>query len=465
VQASPSPLLTDLYQLTMLRGYYRLGLHRRETCFDLFFRRQPFGGGYAVAAGLEDALSFVEQLCFAEEDLAYLATLDLFDDDFLRHLRDFRFAGDVWAVGEGEFVFPQEPLLRVHAALEEAQLIETALLNIVNFQTLIATKAARVCREAGRDNVIEFGLRRAQGPDGGMSASRAAFIGGCAATSNVEAGRCWDIPVRGTHAHSWVLAFPDELAAFRAFAEVYPKNCTLLVDTFDTLRSGVPNAIRVGLEMKKRGERLAAIRLDSGDSAHLAREARRLLDKAGLTGVRILCSGDLDEYAIRELKRRGAPIDLFGVGTRLVTAHDDPALSGVYKLAAMRDAAGEWSATMKLSDEDAKSTLPGVKQVWRRFDEAGMMAGDTIELDAGDDSSGHFTSRISHSAFPLLQAAMKDGRATAPWPPLADLRARLKRNFEGLPESVARLHEPATYDVALGPRLREEIERLRKTDR
>jgi nicotinate phosphoribosyltransferase len=255
-----------------------------------------------------------------------------------------------------------------------------------------------VCREAGRDNVVEFGLRRAQGPDGGLSAARASYLGGCAATSNVEAGRRWNIPVRGTHAHSWVLAFPDELAAFRAYAEVYPQNCTLLVDTFDTLRSGVPNAVRVGLEMKQRGEGLAAIRLDSGDSAHLAREARRLLDEAGLTDVRILCSGDLDEYAIHELKRGGAPIDLFGVGTRLVTAHDDPSLSGVYKLAAMQDAEGQWSPTMKLSDEDVKSTLPGIKQVWRSFDEHGMMAGDTIEIEAGDGVSAHSAFRNPHSA-------------------------------------------------------------------
>jgi nicotinate phosphoribosyltransferase len=469
VHEPPSALLTDLYELTMLRGYHRLGMHRRDTCFEMFFRRPPFNGGFAVAAGLEDALRFLQQLHFAEDDLAYLAGLELFDDEFLDHLRAFRFTGDIYAIPEGEIVFPGEPLLRVHGALEECQFIETALLTIVNFQTLVATKAARVCGAAGGDNVLEFGLRRAQGPDGGLSASRAAYLGGCGSTSDVEAGRLWGIPVRGTHAHSWVLAFPNELDAFRAFAEVYPRNCILLVDTFDTLRSGVPNAIRVGREMKARGCHLLAIRLDSGDSAGLAIESRRMLDQAGLTEVKILCSGDLDEYAIQELKSKKAPIDMFGVGTRLVTAHDDPSLTGVYKMAAMRGADGAWSATMKLSDEDAKATLPGVKQVWREFEGGGMMVRDVVELTDTNDylppAPTADPNPQTPNPKPLLTRVMARGSVTTPFPPLVELRARCLSNLERLPAEVRRLSDPARYDVALGPRLQAESQRLRELNR
>ncbi len=451
----PPALLADLYELTMLRGYHARGMHRREACFDLFFRRPPFGGGYAVCAGLADALAYLAELHFTADELAYLATTGLFDERFLAHLRDLRFTGEVYAIAEGEPVFPGEPLLRVHAALEEAQLVETALVNLVGFQTLVATKAARICQVAGTDRVIEFGLRRAPGPDGGLSASRAAFVGGCAATSNVEAGRRWGLPVRGTHAHSWVLAFPTELAAFRAYAATYPDDCILLVDTYDTLASGVPNAIRVAQEMRAGGHRLNAIRLDSGDSAALAREARWMLDAAELPDVRIVCSGDLDEYAIRELKRQGAPIDTFGVGTRLVTAHDDPSLTAVYKMAALRDEQGAWSATMKLSDEREKATLPGIKQVWRSFDEAGTMCGDRIELEDPVSALQPPNSR------PLLTRVMAGGRPLAAAPPLAEIRARTLRNLALLPEAVRRLENPAPYPVTLGPALVQEQARLR----
>jgi len=457
-------LFTDLYELTMCRGYFAQDMHARPSCFDLFFRKPPFEGGFAVAAGLADALAFLHDLRFSENDLAYLRSLNLFDEAYLAHLREFVFSGDVWAVPEGTIVFPGEPLLRVQGALEQCQLVESALLNIINFQTLIATKAARVCLQAGFDNVLEFGLRRAQGPDGARMATRAAYIGGCVATSNVQAGADLEIPVRGTHAHSWVMAFASELESFRAFAAVFPTNSILLVDTYDTLASGVPNAITVAREMRERGEALRGIRLDSGDLARLSREARRMLDEAGFPAVKIFASGDLDETLIEQLKKTGACIDVYGVGTRLVTAHDDPALTGVYKLAAIADERGVWRNTRKKSDSLEKATLPGIKQVWRLHDDRVMVA-DWIELasfapDPTQTISGYLPSETAPHQFsgivqtqPLLQACLRAGEILPPQPSLPAIRAHTIANLNKLPEPLRRLANPAPYPVTLGPRL------------
>ncbi|HXE97123.1 MAG TPA: nicotinate phosphoribosyltransferase, partial [Dongiaceae bacterium] len=314
-----SPLLTDLYELTMLAGYLEEGKTESRAVFDLYFRTNPFEGGYAVFAGLETALKFLEELCFSEEDLEYVAGLCLFKPRFIDFLREFRFRGRVTAPAEGSVVFANEPLLTVEGTLAEAQFVETALLNIINFQTLTATKAARVCHAAAGAEVVEFGLRRAQGPDGGLSASRAACVGGCRGTSNVMAGKLFGLPVRGTQAHSWVQAFPDELTAFRAYAGSFPDSTILLVDTYDTLKRGVPNAITVARELREHGHELGGIRIDSGDLAYLSREARRMLDEAGFSGVRIVVSNDLDEYVIESVRSEGGMADVYGVGTRLAT--------------------------------------------------------------------------------------------------------------------------------------------------
>ncbi|MFT7625438.1 MAG: nicotinate phosphoribosyltransferase [Myxococcota bacterium] len=363
-------LLTDLYQLTMAFGYWRHGLARREACFHLYFRTAPFGGTAAVAAGLAPAIELLEGFGFQDDDLAYLATLTgndsraLFPAEFLTWLGEMRLDCDVAAVEEGEVVSANTPLLRLTGPLALLQLLETPLLNVVNFQTLIATKAARVCEATGGEPVLEFGLRRAQGVDGGLAAARASFLGGCAATSNVLAGKRFGIPVKGTHAHSWVMVFGDEVEAFEKYAEAMPNNAVLLVDTYDTLQ-GVRHAVEVGKQLAARGHALAGIRLDSGDMAALSIEARKILDGAGLTDVAIVASSDLDEDRIRELKANGARIGVWGVGTRLVTAWDQPALGGVYKLAAIQDEAGVWQPRIKRSENPIKTTTPGIHQVCR----------------------------------------------------------------------------------------------------
>jgi nicotinate phosphoribosyltransferase len=314
-----SALLTDFYELTMLAGYFEEGMHLKPAVFDLFFRTNPFTGSYAVFAGLEPALHYLEGLRFTEDDLDYLKSLGIFKPAFLHYLRDFRFTGRVTAPPEGTVVFANEPLLTVEGTLAEAQFVETALLNIINFQTLAATKAARIRLSAGDGEVLEFGLRRAQGPDGGLSVARAAFIGGVRSTSNVWAGERFGIPVKGTHAHSWIMAFADELSAFRAYADSFPDACILLVDTYDTLKSGLPNALIVARELRERGHELFGIRLDSGDLAYLSKEARRLFDEAGFPGVKIVASNELDEYVIHSIRDEGGKIDIYGVGTRLAT--------------------------------------------------------------------------------------------------------------------------------------------------
>lgn len=383
-----SPLLTDLYQLTMAYGYWKLNIHEREAVFHQIFRRNPFRGNYTVACGLGTAIEFLQNWHFQEDEIEYLSELEtpnkkpLFSADFLEYLKNLHFTCDIDAIPEGTIVFPHQPLLRITGPLLQAQLLESTLLNFVNFQSLIATKASRVCLAAKGDPVLEFGMRRAQGADGALSASRAAYIGGCIATSNVLAGKKYDIPVRGTHAHSWVTAFPDEISAFSAYAEVMPHNCVLLVDTFDTLQ-GVKNAIEIGKKLQNEGAELAGIRLDSGDMTKLSIEARKILDAAGFTKTKIIASNSLDEYVIQKMKADGAKIDVWGVGTNLVTSSDQPALDGVYKLSAIRDAEGRWQYKLKLSEQAIKISNPGRYQV-RRFFKDDQLAMDILyDLELG----------------------------------------------------------------------------------
>lgn len=377
-------LLTDLYELTMMQGYFRNKTANETVIFDLFYRSNPCGNGYSIMAGLEQAIKYIKELHFTRNDIEYLRSLNMFDESFLDYLGDFKFTGDIYAIPEGTVIFPREPLVKVIAPIMEAQLVETALLNIINHQSLIATKAARVCYAAKGDGVLEFGLRRAQGPDAGIYGARAAMIGGCVGTSNVLAGELFDVPVRGTHAHSWVMSFPDEYTAFKTYAEMYPQACTLLVDTYDTLKSGVPNAIRVFQEMKDAGIELKnyGIRLDSGDLAYISKKARKMLDAAGFTDAIISASNDLDEYLIESLKAQGAAITSWGVGTNLITAKDNPAFGGVYKLAAIQDENGNFIPKIKLSENSEKVTNPGNKKIYRIYDkETGKIKADLICME------------------------------------------------------------------------------------
>lgn len=377
-------LLTDFYEITMMQGYFSTGLEKQEVVFDLYYRNNPSGNGYSIAAGLEQAIDYVKNLQFPKEDIEYLRSLNTFTEPFLAYLSDFKFTGEIYAIPEGTVVFPHEPLMRVKAPIMQAQLMETALLNIINHQSLIATKASRVVFAAGEDKVLEFGLRRAQGPDAGIYGARAAMIGGCAATSNVLAGQMFDVPVKGTHAHSWVMSFEDELTSFREYAKIFPDACTFLVDTYDTLKSGVPNAITVFNEMKAKGlsTKTFGIRLDSGDFAYLSKKARKMLDEAGYPEVVISASSDLDENIIQSLKLQGAKITLWGVGTHLITSGDCPAFGGVYKLAAEADETGEFVPKIKLSENADKVTNPGIKKVFRLYDKAtNKIKADLIALD------------------------------------------------------------------------------------
>mgnify|MGYP002516041724 CR=1 FL=1 len=371
-------LLTDLYELTMMNGYYLRGREGETAVFDVFFRQNDLIT-YSVAAGLEQVVDYIVNLKFSDDDIAYLDSLKLFDKIFLEYLKTFRFHGDVYAVPEGTFVFPGEPILTVKADVMEAQLVETAILNLINHQTLIATKSAKICYAAKGDNVMEFGLRRAQGPDAGIYGARAAIIGGCNSTSNVLTGKMFSVPVSGTHAHSWVMNFPSELEAFRAYAETYPDATLLLVDTYDTLKSGVPNAIKIFKELREQGHEPLGIRLDSGDLAYLTKKARKMLDEAGFSNTIICASGDLDEYSITSLKNQGACISSWGVGTKLITSADMPALGGVYKLAAVIED-GEIIPKIKLSDNSAKITNPGFKTIYRIYGKDGMAEADLIAL-------------------------------------------------------------------------------------
>lgn len=376
-------LLTDLYELTMMQGYFKN--HNNQTViFDMFYRNNPCDGGFAISAGLEQMIEYIENLHFTEEDIAYLRSLHIFEEDFLEYLSDFHFTGDIYAIPEGTVIFPREPLVKVVAPIMEAQLVETAILNIINHQSLIATKAARVSYAAKGDGVMEFGLRRAQGPDAGIFGARAAVIGGCAGTSNVLTGQMFDVPVLGTHAHSWIMSFPDEYTAFKTYARLYPNSCTLLVDTYDVLKSGVPNAIRVFEEMREEGIPLTryGIRIDSGDLAYLSKEAYKMLAAAGFDDATISASSDLDEYLIESLKAQNAKINSWGVGTNLITSKDNPAFGGVYKLAAVKDdATGTFIPKIKLSENTEKVTNPGDKTVYRIYGKStGKIKADLICL-------------------------------------------------------------------------------------
>ena len=461
-------LLTDLYQLTMAYGYWKSGLTDREAVFHLSFRHNPFQGGFAVACGLSYVLEFLAQLKFSDDDLTYLRGLaghdgrPLFEPAFLDYLRTLSFNCDLDALPEGTLAFAHEPLLRVTGPLLQCQLLETPLLNLINFQTLVATKAARICLAAAGDPVIEFGLRRAQGIDGALTASRAAFIGGCAATSNLLAGKLFDIPVRGTHAHSWVLAFEDELAAFEAYGQAMPNNCVFLVDTFDTL-VGIRHAIEVGQRLREQGHRLLGIRLDSGDLAYLSAQARKMLDEAGFTDAAILVSNDLDEHLIASLKQQGAPIGVWAVGTRLVTAFDQPALGGVYKLSAIRRPGEAWTYRLKLSEQTIKVSTPGVLQV-RRFLLNGQYAGDMIYDESQgppqsamlvDPQDGNRQKRLpSEATFAdLLVPVVRGGRPVYDSPPPAEARKHAASELMRLSLSVKRVLNPHEYPVGLEPAL------------
>jgi len=464
-----SPLLTDLYELTMLAGYLEEGMAQQPAAFDLFFRTNPFEGGYAVFAGLEPALAFLESLRFADDDLAYLQSLGLFRAEFLDFLRDFRFRGKVTAPPEGTVVFANTPLLTVEGTLAEAQFVETALLNIINFQTLIATKAARIVHAAGGGTVLEFGLRRAQGPDGGLSVARAACVGGVTSTSNVEAGRQFGLPVRGTHAHSWVMAFDDELSAFRAYAAAFPDHCILLIDTYDTLQSGVPHALTVAAELRAAGHELFGVRIDSGDLAWLSQEVRRRFDAAGFPDVRIVASNELDEYVIDSVRDEGGRIDIYGVGTRLATAAGPGggALGGVYKLV-------ECAARprLKVTSDMAKATLPGMKRLLRAIAPDGRYVQDVLAIAAHDKVAAGATvfdpaNPLQHKALPadvqlidLRDVVMENGVRTRAAESLDTLAARSKAQLQLLPQGCLRFINPHRYKVSLSSELNDLRNRL-----
>ncbi len=469
----PYGLLTDLYQLTMAAGYLDAGKAEREAVFHLFYRRNPFVGGYAVACGLDQVLELLAGFSFSAGDLDYLAGLTgndgrpLFRPEFLDYLRAFELAVDVDAVPEGTAVFPHEPLLRVSGPLAQCQLLETPLLTILNFQTLIATKAARVARAAAGDAVLEFGLRRAQGLDGGLSASRAAYVGGCTGTSNVLAGRRFGIPVRGTHAHSWVMSFDGERQSFDAWAKASPNNCVFLVDTYDSLE-GIANAIRSAEALRRRGHEMVGIRLDSGEFSELSREARRMLDDAGFPEAQVVASNDLDEYRITRLKAAGAAIDVWGVGTRLATAHGESALGGVYKLTAIRDRAGGWSYRLKLSEDKIKISNPGIQQV-RRFSDSGRFIGDVIYNQPGgllepcvlvDFEERRTEIPAGTGGENLLVPVMRAGSPVYVTPEISEIRGRALDQLSRLDPAVLRLEQPATYPVGLDLELYRLKERL-----
>lgn len=460
-------MMTDLYQLTMMNGYLHHGMQNNRACFDLFYRKRGDIMAYAVAAGLEQAIEYVKNLRFTQADIEYLRSLAIFDEAFLTYLTNFRFTGEIYAVPEGTIIFPNEPIVRVIAPVMEAQLLETALLNIINHQTLIATKAARVVQAAKGDTVLEFGLRRAQGPDAGIYGARAAIIGGCQATSNVLTGQLFDIPIGGTHAHSWVMSFPDELTAFRAYADVFPTNCLLLVDTYDTLGSGVPNAITVFKELREKGYEPKGIRLDSGDLAFLSRQARRMLDEAGFQSAKICASGDLDEEVIWDLKAQGAAIDIWGVGTKMITSMDNPALGGVYKLAA-EESDGVFIPRIKISENPAKVTNPGVKQLYRFYDKkSGKALADMIALSEEDFSSGEpieifdpentwkRMTLCEYEARKLLVPIFENGELVYDMPALSSIAAYAQHELNTFWDEYRRLTRPHRYKVDLSAKLYE----------
>ena len=462
-------LLTDLYELTMMQGYFKTE-NNRTVIFDAFHRKNPCDGAYAISCGLEQVIDYIKNLHFTEDDIAYLRSLSIFDEDFLEYLSNFQFTGDIYAIPEGTVVFPREPLVKVVAPIMEAQLVETAILNIINHQSLIATKTSRIVFAANGDGIMEFGLRRAQGPDAGLYGARAAMIGGCVGTSNVLAGQMFDVPVMGTHAHSWIMSFPDEYTAFKTYAEMYPDNCTLLVDTYDTLKSGVPNAIRVFQEFKDAGKPLIkyGIRLDSGDLAYLSKEARKMLDEAGFPEATICASNDLDEFLLHDLKMQGAAIDSWGVGTNLITSKDCPSFGGVYKLAAIQNEEGEFVPKIKISENTEKITNPGNKTIYRIYEKAsGKIKADLIcfadeVIDPKQDlllfdpmdtwkktklAGGTYTVRE------ILLPIFKNGECLYKSPTLKEIAAYCREEKDTLWDETKRLFYPHRVYVDLSQKL------------
>jgi nicotinate phosphoribosyltransferase len=461
-------LLTDFYELTMMQGYFQ-NKNNETVIFDVFYRENPCGSGYAICAGLEQAIEYIKALSFTEDDLEYLRTLKIFEEDFLSYLKGFRFTGDIYAIPEGTVVFPMEPLVKVIAPIMEAQMVETALLNIINHQSLIATKASRVVYAAGGQSVMEFGLRRAQGPDAGTLGARAAVIGGCNGTSNVLSAKLYDLPVLGTHAHSWIMSFDDELSAFREYANLYPHNTTLLVDTYDTLRCGVPNAIKVFEELRSLGKlpERYGIRLDSGDLAYLSKKSRKMMDAAGFPEASITASSDLDEYLIDSLKTQGAKIDSWGVGTRLITSRDCPSFGGVYKLAAIQKN-GTFLPKIKLSENQWKITNPGDKKIIRVYEkESGKIKADLIALADEDFSSDKpmllfdplatwkktTLASGSYTLRELLIPIFLSGECVYTSPSVMDIRENCIKELDTLWDEARRLINPHIIYVDLSVKL------------
>ncbi len=463
-------LMTDLYELTMMQGYFRHKDRNETVVFDVFYRNNPMDGGYAISAGLKQIIDYIENLHFSEEDVEYLRSLGIFGDDFLDYLKTFRFTGDIYAIPEGTVIFPREPLLKVIAPIMEAQLVETAVLNILNHQCLIATKAARVCYAAKGDGVMEFGLRRAQGPDAGIYGARAAVIGGCTGTSNVLAGQLFGMPVKGTHAHSWIMSFPDEYTAFKTYADMYPSACILLVDTYDTLKSGVPNAIKVFKEMREAGIPLTfyGIRLDSGDLAYLSKKARKMLDDAGFPDAIISASNDLDEFLIHSLKDQGACITSWGVGTHLITSKGCASFGGVYKLAAVMGDNGEFIPKIKLSENTEKITNPGNKTIFRIYEkETGQIKADLICLVGEtfpedqplllfDPQEPWKKTKLKPGSFTvreILLPIFKEGKCIYTSPKTMEIQKICQKELDTLWDETRRLFNPHKVYVDLSSRL------------
>ena len=462
-------LLTDLYELTMMQGYYKQK-QNEVVIFDVFFRQNPCSNGYSVCAGLEQVIDYIKKLNFTYEDVDYLRSLGIFSEDFLHYLSGFHFSGDIYAITEGTVVFPKEPLLKVVAPIMEAQLVETAILNIINHQSLIATKTSRIVSAAKGDGIMEFGLRRAQGPDAGLYGARAAMIGGCVGTSNVLAGQTFDVPGMGAHAHSWIMSFSDEYTAFKHYAELYPDNCTLLVDTYDTLKSGVPNAIRVFQEFKDAGRpfKKYGIRLDSGDLAYLSKQARKMLDAAGFTDAAICASNDLDEYLLHDLKVQGAAIDSWGIGTNLITSKDCPSFGGVYKLAAIQNEEGEFVPKIKVSENTEKITNPGNKTIYRIYDKkTGKIRADLIcfadevydisqDLLLFDPIDTWKKTRLTGGSYTmreLLVPVFRNGECVYQSPSVMEIAEYCRQEKETLWDETKRLFYPHRVYVDLSQKL------------
>ncbi len=466
-------MMTDLYQLTMMDGYFLEGKANDTAVFDVFFRQKDTIN-YAVFAGLDQAIDYIKELHFSAEDIEYLRSLKIFHPEFLDYLKDFRFTGDMYSVREGDIVYPQEPIVIIKAPLIEAQLIETALLNIISHQTLIATKSARIVAAARGKSVVEFGLRRAQGPDAGIYGARAAIIGGCNGTSNVLTGQMFDIPVKGTHSHSWVMSFDSELDAFRAFAKVYPDTCLLLVDTYDSIQ-GIKNAITVFNELKATGHSPIGVRLDSGDLAYLSKVARKMLDDAGFPNAVVFASGDIDEYLLESLNSQGAKIDVYGVGTKLITSEDTPSLGGVYKLSAI-ESDGELQPRMKISDSIVKVTNPGLKTLYRLYDKkSGMAVADLIALSGETIEKPlvltHETERWKTTTLDdydmrcLLHKIFENGKNVYDKPSLGEIVEFANAEKSKFWDEYKRIDNPQIYKVNLSDGLYELKHRILKRNK